>query len=265
VNFLDIWLNILYFLFIKNAVNFERNTNLIKKMKILDIEINNFSRTELTKIFNNILEKTDFKRIATVNPEFLVEANSNEKFKKNLKKADYKINDGTGISIMGRIFYKTKIIKIPGVEVAEILIKLAAEKSKKVFLLGGFNVAEKSAQKWQKEFPNLVIKGTDGSPNSLAEEIIEFSPDIIMVAFGAPAQEFWIEKYSAKIPSLKIAIGVGGTFDFWAGKIKRAPRFLRKLGLEWLWRFSCEPIKRSKRIYKALIVFPILMVLGRGK
>ncbi len=231
-------------------------------MKILGLEINNFTREELQKILNNILEKKEFKRIATVNPEFLVEAHHNKDFLENLKKSNFKINDGTGITIMGKIFYKTKIKKIPGVEVAELLIKIAAQKSKKVFLLGGFGVAEKSAQKWRKIFPDLEIKGVDGDPQFLDNQINKFKPDILMIAFGAPTQEFWIEKFASKIPNLKIAIGVGGTFDFWTGKVKRAPKFLRKIGLEWFWRLLCEP-KRIKRIFKAVIVFPYLVVRKR--
>ncbi len=234
-------------------------------MKLLNIEIDNFPRTELEEVFSDILEGTKLMRIATVNPEFLVETTRNEKFRKNLKKADFRINDGAGISVMGKLFYKTKIERIPGVEVAEMLVKVAATKSKKVFLLGGFGVAEKAAKKWQSEFPNLEIEGIDGDPNALNEKVKNFSPDIIMVAFGAPKQEFWIEEFASKIPNLKIAIGVGGTFDFWAGKVKRAPQILQTMGLEWFWRLLCEPVKRAKRIFNAVVVFPLLVVREKIK
>lgn len=234
-------------------------------MKLLGIEIDNFKREELIEIFNEILNNSVLKRISTVNPEFLVAATRDENFAKNLVKSDFRINDGTGISILGRLFYGTKVERIPGVEVAEMLVRVAAKGGKKVFLLGGFGVAGKSAEKWQKEFPNLEIEGTDGSPEELDEQVKAFNPDIIMVAFGAPAQEFWIEKFAPEIPSLKIAIGVGGTFDFWAGKVKRAPKILRTLGLEWFWRLLCEPIKRAKRIFRAVIVFPFFVVREKLK
>jgi N-acetylglucosaminyldiphosphoundecaprenol N-acetyl-beta-D-mannosaminyltransferase len=80
-----------------------------------------------------------------------------------------------------------------------------------------------------------------------------------LVAFGAPKQEIWLSEKGRKITSLKLGIGVGGTFDFWAGKIKRAPILWRKIGLEWLWRLIQEP-QRWRRIFNAIVVFPYRVI-----
>ena len=89
------------------------------------------------------------------------------------------------------------------------------------------------------------------------------APHLLLVAFGAPAQDLWITKHLTEMPSVRVAVGVGGTFDFLAGRVKRAPAFMRSLGLEWLWRMIREP-RRIGRIWRAVAVFPVL-VLRYGK
>jgi N-acetylglucosaminyldiphosphoundecaprenol N-acetyl-beta-D-mannosaminyltransferase len=95
--------------------------------------------------------------------------------------------------------------------------------------------------------------------NELVQRINEAQPDILFVAFGAPKQEKWIYENIKKMPSVKLAIGVGGSFDFISGKIKRAPLIFQKLGLEWLWRLILEPC-RIKRIYTATLKFGWLVL-----
>jgi N-acetylglucosaminyldiphosphoundecaprenol N-acetyl-beta-D-mannosaminyltransferase len=94
---------------------------------------------------------------------------------------------------------------------------------------------------------------------ALIARINKVSPDVLLVAFGHGKQEKWLAEFIKELPSVKIGMGVGGAFDFLAGKVRRAPKFLRQLGLEWLWRLAQEPIKRSKRIWKAVITFSLLV------
>jgi N-acetylglucosaminyldiphosphoundecaprenol N-acetyl-beta-D-mannosaminyltransferase len=99
----------------------------------------------------------------------------------------------------------------------------------------------------------------DGTSDEKTEDamtrITLFAPEILLVGFGHPKQERWIANNLHQFPSVKIVVGVGGTFDVWAGRIFRAPKWLRALGLEWLWRLMQEP-KRFRRIWNAVIVFP---------
>ncbi len=233
-------------------------------IKILGIEIDQLSRKQLREILKEQLQQKKFFHIATVNPEFLVEANHNKKFKQVLQNCDLKVCDGAGISILARLLLNKKIVRISGVEIAEILCAVCEEENKSLFFLGGFEVADKAAAKMKKKYPHLKIAGTlDGDENTLAEVEIKH-PDAILVAFGAPKQEYWLADKDKQINDLKIGIGVGGTFDFWAGKAKRAPNFMQKIGLEWLWRLFLYP-KRIKRIFTAVIIFPILMIRERLK
>ncbi|MEK7627477.1 MAG: WecB/TagA/CpsF family glycosyltransferase [Patescibacteria group bacterium] len=89
-------------------------------------------------------------------------------------------------------------------------------------------------------------------------EIRKFAPDILFVAFGAPRQEQWICDNLPLLPSVKLAIGVGGAIDMISGKLPRAPKIIRKMGAEWLWRFCLEP-RRAKRIFNAVAVFPFIV------
>ena len=232
-----------------------------KTFEMLGVRIDAVTREELPKILTQKLHAGKFYRIATVNPEFLVEAKNNPDFKKSLEHTDLNVCDGAGIAIFARILHGQRIPRIPGVEVAEMVCHSAAELGKSVFFLGGFGVAPLAAEKMKEKFSNLCIAGTeDGSPQELSDTVKNAHPDIVFVAFGAPAQELWLQKFADKIPNLKLGIGVGGTFDFWAGKVFRAPKFLQKIGLEWLWRLFQEPRKRARRIFNAVIIFPWLVI-----
>jgi N-acetylglucosaminyldiphosphoundecaprenol N-acetyl-beta-D-mannosaminyltransferase len=227
--------------------------------KILSVRIDSLSQSELEEAFRTQLHQKHFAHIATVNPEFLVEANTHKEFRDLLNKTLFNICDGAGISTWARILYRKKIVRIPGVEVAETLCKIASEEGSSVYFLGGFGVAETATKAMKKKFPKLIIAGSeDGNTENCSQKLINSKPGIIFVAFGAPKQEFWIQKFAKESGAL-IAIGIGGTFDFWAGKIPRAPQWMRKLGIEWIFRFVQEPKKRAKRISRAVFKFSWLV------
>ena len=218
------------------------------------------SRGALRDWISEKMDAGEFARISTVNPEFLVAGERDEEFRKILNESDANICDGAGISGMSRIFLGQKIERIAGVEVAEMVCEIAAEKGKSVAFLGGFGVAEKAAATQKKKFLNLkIFAAVDGEKEQMLK-ILEKNggPDCILVAFGAPAQEKWLARFASQMPNLRLGIGVGGTFDFWAGKVRRAPKILQRLGLEWLFRLICEPRKRARRIANAVLVFPFL-------
>ncbi len=161
------------------------------------------------------------------------------------------------------------IERITGVDFMMDLCALAEKENKSIYLLGSGSdeVVKKTAQVLQDKFPMLKIAGHDkglsitkhGTWNmeqneDLLYDIITKAPDILFVAFGHGKQEKWIAENLRDLPSVKIAIGVGGAFDFISGKVKRAPKWMRKIGLEWLWRLILQPC-RVGRILKATFVF----------
>ncbi len=232
-------------------------------MKILNVKIDSLSEAKLQTELEKILTSDTFHHLATVNPEFLVEAQKNQPFQDLLNNTHLNICDGAGISLWSKILYKKSIQKIPGVQVAEMICATAAQQKKSVYLLGGFGVTDKAVEHLVSQYPNITVAGhQDGRPDQLPDEVINAKTDIILVAFGAPKQEFWLQKYGPQIPGLRLGVGIGGTFDFWAGKAKRAPKLMQTLGLEWLWRLIVEP-HRWKRIYKAVVVFSCLAIKER--
>jgi len=195
--------------------------------------------------------------IVTVNAEFIVRAQKDAEFREILNRADLAIPDGIGIIWASKIFGEPLKERVAGIDLVRNL-KLKV-KNCRTFLLGGRNgVAKKVATEW----PAVVgfLEETDST--ELFARIRQCQPDILLVALGAPKQEKWIAENLNKVPSVKVAIGVGGAFDFLSKKIKRAPVFMQKIGLEWLWRLAQEP-SRIGRIFNAVIVFPWLVVKSK--
>ncbi len=225
--------------------------------------------------------------IFTPNPEILLEARRNEDFRKALKVGTLMLPDGHGLLLVSTLLQiKSKFIRallylpslllfviwkrpfkkvfpeiIHGSDFMMDLIEWSEDNKKTVFFLGGkTGVAKKTAETFKKMYPRLMITGASNEDPSEAafEKVKESGAEVVFVAYGAPKQELWIAEYAKKIPSLIHIMGVGGSFDFWSGAVKRAPTIFRKLGLEWLWRLLLQPLSRAKRIYNATIKFPLL-------
>lgn len=232
----------------------------------------------LDSIFNTHKEQI---HIITVNPEIILAAQDDKEFMKILNSSTINTADGTGLLWAANTQNNSKIISVlklfklifkkPKTPLPELIkgsdlmldiAEHAAKNGTKIFLLGAQpGVAHKTKHELEKRFPTISIVGThSGSPSIHEEEKIkdlinDTNPDILFVAYGAPAQEKWIARNLHKMPTIQVAIGVGGTFDYISDTIKRAPPFLQNLGLEWLYRLIKEP-KRWKRIWNAVVVFP---------
>ncbi len=142
----------------------------------------------------------------------------------------------------------------------EMICQLAAQKKWPVFLLGGEEgVAEKTAENLKNKYPDLEIQTTGIILGTVPKGQSFRRPAILFVALGASKQEKWIINNLAKMPSVKLAMGVGGAFDFISGRVRRAPKPLRLIGVEWLWRLFCQPW-RMGRIFNAVVKFPYLVI-----
>ncbi len=212
--------------------------------------------------------------IVTANPEILLEAKRNSEYHRLVRKASLRLVDGFGLELACRV-KGHKAARVTGVELSERLLQLANEQGWRVALVGSesndamttiVNDLQSTylGLKVVGELAGVVDKNGDGdlANEEAAMRLSQFDPHIVLVAFGHPKQEFWIEKHLGDYPSLKAIVGVGGTFDFWAGTAKRAPQWMRSFGLEWLWRLILEP-KRFFRILNAVIVFPIQVLLSK--
>lgn len=203
--------------------------------------------------------------IATVNPEFLLEARRNDAFHSYLLSTDLNVTDGFGIVLVAAMKGKFGLRRTTGVALTLELCRLAAAEGKRVFLFGGFeNTPYRAAEAVRRTLPTLRIVGAENewdsqghrrSETEIIASIRNAQPDILFVALGHVQQELWIRDHLSLLSSVHIAVGVGGTFDFFAGRVPRAPYPLQRLGLEWLWRLLVQPW-RWKRILNAVIRFP---------
>lgn len=204
--------------------------------------------------------------IATPNPEFVVAAQKDDKFKQILNDSDLSITDGRGIQIAARFLGLPIPQRITGTDFMQELCEKFSEARIPIFLLGGKNgAAEKCAEKLKENFTSLQISGifegeaSEAGDRETVNAINETDAQAVFVAYGVPKQEMWIARNLLKLTKIKAAMGVGGAFDYISGEISRAPIFMRKMGLEWLWRLIKQP-KRFRRIFRAVIVFPLLVL-----
>ncbi len=217
----------------------------------------------------NFLESNRQHQVATPNSEMLVEAVRNREFRRILQGSSLNIPDGAGLLWMARLTRQTIPRRVTGVDTMRELCRVLTPEQP-IFLLGARSgVAEKTAMALKERNARLKIAGTyagsprEGDAREILARINASNPAILFVAFGSPAQELWIKRYLPSLTGVRVAMGVGGAFDFIAGVQKRAPRFVQKLGLEWAWRLAREP-RRIGRIWNAVLVFPSL-VLRYGK
>ncbi len=243
------------------------------RLEILGVPIDGVTETEALERVRVFLDEPRGHLVTTPNPEMLVLAQKDQKFKDVLRQSDLAIPDGAGLMVAATMRGHRLPARVTGADFTEKVAELAAEAGKSIYLLGaGAGVAVRAAGVLKTKFPKLKIAGASagddvrrdaGGHLQTRPETIEainlVQPDILFVAYGHGVQEEWIAENMARLPSVRVAMGIGGTFDFLAGKVRRAPKLMRRLGLEWLWRLIIQP-QRWHRIWTAVAVFPFLVM-----
>lgn len=234
-------------------------------MELLGVPLSTDSRADLLAEVSAYLSEPKFHRIATVNPEFLVLSEKDQAFKASLLAADLRIADGFGIILVG-FFRGRKLVRIPGADLVYDILALAEKDGPNVFLAikkDGLSSYEEIRQALLKKYPSLNIGGLEIAVSDLKNyQLPATSYQLVLCNFGAPEQEIFLESLRSNPGNIRLAIGVGGSFDYLTGKLKRAPKILRLLGLEWLWRLILQP-KRWRRIWSAVVVFPLKVLLQK--
>lgn len=241
----------------------------MQRVTLLGVPIDPITQADAVTSIKQYLNEDKGHHIATPNNEMLVAAHRDADFRAILHLTSLNLPDSTGLLLMAKWTGQTLPERVTGVDTVINVMKELDDQSP-IFLLGAAEgVAEKAAAALKDQNQKLKVAGTfSGSPKDadapvIIKKINDSGAKLLLVAFGAPAQEKWIAKNLVAMPFVRVAMGVGGTFDFLAGTKKRAPGLMRAMGLEWLWRFLLEP-SRLPRILRAVIVFPLL-VLRYGK
>jgi len=236
-------------------------------VNILGINLSEFSQTEVLNKVADFLSDGRQHYIVTPNPEIILAADNDEEFFYILNKADLSLADGFGLKIAGW-FFGHNLPRVTGADITVDLLKMAAEKKIKVMILNWENGLSKEKDieaALKQKFPELIFSVLSISRDKfLAPEKItainNFAPTILFNTLGFPYQEKLIYHNLSKLTAVKVALGIGGSFDYITGKINRGPKFLRYLGLEWFWRLLNifkykDSSRRLKRIYRATFVF----------
>ncbi|MCT4564633.1 MAG: WecB/TagA/CpsF family glycosyltransferase [Maledivibacter sp.] len=211
--------------------------------------------------FKQLLDRSAFSFICTPNTEIVMVARKDEELMEVLKSSDMNIPDGIGLIIASKIHKLGLIKRVTGVDLMEEILEFCNYSRKSIYIFGGKpGTSEMAVYNIKEKFPNIDIKGyrhgyfNGDEEKDIIEDINKLSPDILFVALGAPKQEKWIYKYRKEL-KVKVALGVGGSVDIWAGTAKRAPKIFITLGLEWLYRLIKEPWR-----FKRMLVLPKFMI-----
>ena len=204
-------------------------------------------------------------QIVTINPEMIEYGKKNSEFKDLINNAELVVPDGVGVKI-GLKILGTTVERIPGIDLGKAILKRAQYLKKTVALVGAQqDVIENAVVNLKIEMPELnIVYYRDGyftDENEVFQNLLLKKPDVVLVALGSPKQEFFINNIKKQL-SDAIFIGLGGSFDVWAGKVKRAPKIFRSLGLEWLYRIITEP-ERIKRVFPTLPLFIFKVIKER--
>lgn len=248
---------------------------MIGRVEILGIPLAAATEDEALRSIAGWAEAGTCHLVFTPNPEMAVEAKRNLGFLDALRGADINLPDGTGL-IFAALLRGQRLHRMPGVDMAERVVALAADRGWRVYLLGGrAGVADAAAAALRKKFlsldaaaatvdANVDAAGECEQTDAVIDEISSYRPAVLLAAFGAPKQELWLSanRHALSEAGVGVAMGVGGTFDYWAGAVRRAPRWMSKLGIEWLWRLALQP-QRFGRILRATVRFAALALAER--
>ena len=233
------------------------------KTEILGIHFDNLTRQEAAGRGRQLLEENSYHYVVTPNPEFILAAEQDPEFRDALNGADLVLPDGVGVVYSARIMGTPLKERVPGIEFATDMLACLNEMGGRLYLLGAKpGVAEEAGRRIAQQYPSIVVCGThDGyfkDEEAVLLHVAAARPDLLFVCLGAPKQEKWMVRWG-KHSGARMAIGLGGCLDVFAGRTERAPEGWQKLGLEWAYRLKKEP-KRIGRMAK----LPLVLVKAAG-
>jgi N-acetylglucosaminyldiphosphoundecaprenol N-acetyl-beta-D-mannosaminyltransferase len=201
--------------------------------------------------------------VATVNPEFIMRAQREHEFAQVLDSADLCLADGTGVVWAARRQGCAMSGPVTGTDLVEPLAAMCARRGYRLFLLGAApGVASGLASSLRAKHPGLEVDAHAGSPDPASDDetlrlVHAHRTQVLLVAFGAPKQELWIDRLKHGL-GVSVAIGMGGAFDYLTGRVPRAPFWMRKAGLEWLFRLLNQPWRIRRMAVLPVYAFKVL-------
>lgn len=239
------------------------------KLDVMGLQFDNVTMDEALTRADAFLSGDKTVCVVTPNAEIAYEALHDMSLRKLLNSADLMLPDGAGVVLASKLLKTPLKEKVAGVDFAAGLLRLLAKNQQSVFLLGAKpGVAEKAAEKMVQMTPGLRIAGlhdgyfTDEAP--IIAQINESGADVLFVCLGSPKQELFMQRYRQAL-GVKIMIGLGGSLDAFAGTVKRAPQWMIRMNLEWLYRLSKEPKRFGRMLRLPKYLFAVMKTRISGR
>lgn len=236
------------------------------KAKILGFEVDKITCSELLDKIEEFICSRKPHKFAAVNPFYLLEARKYPEFAKYINECDIVTADGVGILFAGWLLGRPFPERVAGIDIFSKLIEKASRANWRLYFLGAQpGIAEKAYQNLKKKYHNLNVVGIhhgyfrEDEEKEIVKDIKSKSPDILIVCLGVYRQEMFIQKYQMEM-AVPVSCGLGGILDIYAGRFKRAPKQMEKVGLDWLFRLIQEPRRLWKRYLVGNTIF-ILLIL----
>jgi len=236
---------------------------------ILGIPINNVTMTEAIETIMQWLNEDDHSQVCFVNADCANIAYRNKAYFEVLRTARFSLADGIGLKLAGKLLAREIKQNVNGTDLFPLLCEALSGTGKGLFLLGARPEVPEYVRDWiKKNYPGVIVSGCHHgyfSPEKepvVIDQIAKSGADLLLVAFGAPRQDTWINDHLEET-GVKVAMGVGGLFDFYSGKTARAPLWVREMGMEWLYRFTQEPGRLWKRYFVGNGVFLYRVMLEK--
>ncbi len=243
--------------------NRQETTRIHDAVDFCGVAVDVLPREDVYRHITAAMESDTFMRIATVNPDFVLHAWRSDAFAQNLAAAQLRIADGVGISLIAHL-HGVRLPRYPGADLVRDVLALAQSQGWHVHVLcraDGLSHWADVEHAAKKTYPELDITGEDVVRGGCAVSVPLESPTVYLINFGVPWQEEYAEALRAH-GAHGVVIGVGGALDFLTGAVLRAPHWMRRLGLEWVYRTLMQP-KRIGKASRSVIVFPIVALACR--
>ena len=214
--------------------------------RILGVRVDCLDTNQALELIERFAGQGGLHLVATVNPEFVMRAQADREFARVLESADLCLPDGTGVVWAARRQGCAIEGPVAGTDLVDPIAAMCARRSWRLFLLGaGPGVGADLAGRLTKTHPGLVVAAHPADPDPANDEetlrlIRDHRTNLLLVAYGAPKQELWIDRLRDRL-GVAVAMGVGGAFDYLTGRAPRAPEWMRRAGLEWLHRLATQP------------------------
>ncbi|MHB8611827.1 MAG: WecB/TagA/CpsF family glycosyltransferase [Candidatus Dormibacteraceae bacterium] len=237
------------------------------QVRVLGVRVDCLDMQRTLDRIGELVDAGGHHLVATVNPEFIMRANRDEAFARVLDSADLCLADGAGVVWAAKRQGCMMNGPVTGTDLIRPLAAMCAARGFRLFLLGAApGVGIELASRLRAEHPGLQVAAHAGSPDRSSDDealklIRAHRTQVLLVAFGAPRQELWIDRLKDRL-DIAVGMGVGGAFDYLTGRVRRAPAWMRRAGLEWVFRLAQQPW-RARRM--AVLPVYALKVLSAGK